>query len=100
MSDLVCHLDSNVLAALADLHLVHDVGDRFHGVTHVSIAELLLGRNQTDALLEQLALSDRSIGEVSEHARSHVDDDVRHVRMFVYELEEPTKLRALLDGLS
>nr|WP_045251865.1 hypothetical protein [Microbacterium azadirachtae] len=66
--DLVRHLDLDVLAVHADLDFVHDVGDGFHGVCHVALAEFFLGRDQAHALLEELALRDRGVGEVSEHA--------------------------------
>nr|WP_278102288.1 hypothetical protein [Microbacterium proteolyticum] len=39
---LVAHLLSDVLPALTDLDFVHDVGDGFHGVGHVALAEILL----------------------------------------------------------
>ncbi|ODT21934.1 MAG: hypothetical protein ABS64_13520 [Microbacterium sp. SCN 69-37] len=47
--DLVGHLDADVLAAHADLEFIDDVGDGFHRVAHVAVAEVLLGRDELDA---------------------------------------------------
>nr|WP_286135925.1 hypothetical protein [Arthrobacter sp. UCD-GKA] len=41
---LVAHLDPDVFAAELVLHLVHDVGDRFHGFGVGAFAEVLTGR--------------------------------------------------------
>nr|WP_240043913.1 hypothetical protein [Plantibacter flavus] len=96
---LVSHLDGDVFTALAHLHLVHDVGDGFHSVAHVAVAELLLRRDETDSLSEQLSLGDGGIGEVTEEARAHVDDDVCGVGVFLDLLKETAEFRTFGDGL-
>nr|WP_314454988.1 hypothetical protein [uncultured Microbacterium sp.] len=78
----------DVLAALADLDFVHDVGDGFHGVCHVSVAELFLGGDELDAHPGEDAFGDGGVGLVAEDARAHVDDDVAHFRVFLDVAEE------------
>ncbi|MEZ5111183.1 MAG: hypothetical protein R2732_06770 [Microbacteriaceae bacterium] len=97
--DLVRHLDLDVLAVHTDLDFVHDVGDGFHGVGHVALSELLLGGDQADALLQELSLRDGGVGEVSEHAAAHVDDDVLNFRVLIDVAQELLELRTLRDGL-
>ncbi|HXH33175.1 MAG TPA: hypothetical protein VNJ54_02055 [Plantibacter sp.] len=63
---LVQQLVPDVLPALADLDLVHDVGDGLHGVGHVSLAELFLRRDELDTHVGQDALRDGSVGLVPE----------------------------------
>jgi hypothetical protein len=65
--------------ALANLDLVHDVRDGFHGVGHVAVAELFLGGDELDAHRGEDAFGDGGVGLVAEDARAHVDHDVPHV---------------------
>ncbi|MCS5735051.1 hypothetical protein N1032_15000 [Herbiconiux sp. CPCC 203386] len=86
LSDLVCHLDGDVLPTLTDLDLVHDVGNGFHRVAHIAITELLFGGDKANTFCEQFALCDGCIGEVAEHPRAHIDDDVADFGVLVYVL--------------
>jgi hypothetical protein len=49
---LVRHLHLDVFAVHSDLDFVHDVGDGFHSVRHVTLAELFLRGDESDALGE------------------------------------------------
>lgn len=64
----VPHLLLDVFAALADLDLVHDVGNGFHGVRHVALAEVLLGRDEFDTHPGQDSLGDGRVSKVPESA--------------------------------
>nr|WP_241992147.1 hypothetical protein [Cryobacterium lyxosi] len=97
--DLVRHLDFDVLAVHSDLDFVHDVGDSFHCVRHVPVAKFLLGGHQPHTFLEEFALRDRRIGEVTEDARAHVDHDVLHLGVFVEVAQHLLELGAFRDGL-
>ncbi len=97
--DLVRHLDLDVLPVHADLDFIHDVGDGFHGIGHVALTKFLLGGDKAHASFEEFALSDGSVGEVSEHATAHVDHDELHLRMFFDVSEELSELGAFGDGL-
>nr|WP_141897014.1 hypothetical protein [Microbacterium agarici] len=81
------------------MDFIHDVGDGFHGIGHVAFSELFLGRDETDALREQLALDDGCIGEVAEHAGAHVDDDVLHLWVLVDEAKHLLELGAFGNRL-
>jgi len=81
------------------LHLVHDVGDGFHRVGHVALAKLFLGGDELDVHAGQDALRDSGIGLVPEDARSHVDDDVANLRVFLDVVKQFAEHRALGDGL-
>ncbi|KZE43282.1 hypothetical protein AVW09_00635 [Microbacterium sp. T32] len=80
---LVEQLLLDVLPALADLDLVHDVGDGFHGLCHVSVAKIFLGRDEFDSHTGQDAFRDRGVASVSEGAGAHVDHDVGNLRVFL-----------------
>nr|WP_263317694.1 hypothetical protein [Microbacterium sp. cx-55] len=96
---LVQHLVPDVLTALADLDLIHDVGDRFHGVGHVALTKLLLRGDELHAHTGKDALGDGSIGLVPKDARSHVDDDVAHLGMLLHVANKFAEDGALRDGL-
>ncbi|MDX2375643.1 hypothetical protein M4I32_02375 [Microbacterium sp. LRZ72] len=97
--NLVSHLHLDVLTVHADLDFVHDVGDGFHRVGHVAVAELFLRRDQPNTLLQEFAFGDRRICEVSKHARAHVDDDVLHFGVIVEVAQHLPELGALGDRL-
>ncbi|NYF28059.1 hypothetical protein HDC31_001588 [Microbacterium sp. JAI119] len=77
------------------MDFVHDVGDGFHGVGHVPLSELLLGGDESHALLEELAFRDRGVCEVAEDARAHVDDDELHFWVIIDVAQELLELVAL-----
>nr|WP_249405448.1 hypothetical protein [Microbacterium sp. CFBP 8794] len=97
---LVQHLLLDVLAALADLDFVHDVGDSFHGVGHVPLAEVLLGGDEFHPHTREDALRDCRVSEVTEGAGAHVDHHVADVWVFLDIPQHLAKDRALGDGLS
>ncbi|MGC4190479.1 MAG: hypothetical protein QM589_04495 [Thermomicrobiales bacterium] len=96
---LVEHLGADILPTLADLHLIHDVGDRFHRVSHVAFAELLFGRDQLDVHAGQDALGDRRISLIAKHPGTHIDDDVAHLGMLLDVAEQLPEDGTLGDRL-
>ncbi|MBB1586812.1 MAG: hypothetical protein HG423_008480 [Propionibacterium sp.] len=93
------HLVRDVLAALPDLYLVHDVSDGLHGISHVPLAELFLGRDELDAHGGQDALGDGGIGVVTERAGAHVDHHVADLRGGFDVAQQLTENWAFGDGL-
>lgn len=69
---LVAHFLFDVLAALTDLDFVHDVGDSFHGVSHVALTEILFRGDELDAHTGQDPLGDRRVSEVPKSPRAHI----------------------------
>ena len=79
---------------------VEDVGYGFHGLAHVPVAEVLLGRHDLHAELFELALDDRRFDVVAEDAGAHVDDYEVDVALLDDPLHELAEERALLDRLA
>ncbi|MGC4105911.1 MAG: hypothetical protein QM753_06070 [Thermomicrobiales bacterium] len=96
---LMQHLRADVLAALPDLDLVHDVGDGLHGVGHVPLAKVLLCRDQLDIHLGQDALGEGGVGLVAEDTRACIDDDVADLGMLLQVGEQLAEDGALGNGL-
>jgi hypothetical protein len=96
---LVMHLVRDVLAALPDLYLVHDVSDGLHGISHIPLTELFLGRDELDAHGRQDALGDGGIGVVTERAGAHVDHHVADLRGGFDVAQQLAENRAFGDGL-
>nr|WP_052307889.1 hypothetical protein [Nakamurella multipartita] len=94
---LVAHLGFDVLAVAAGFKLVENVGDGFHGVSHVAFAEVFTGADKFDAELGQVSFGDNRIAQVAEGSRAHIDDDVVNARRRHHVLQQLFELRTLVD---
>nr|WP_292732387.1 MULTISPECIES: hypothetical protein [unclassified Microbacterium] len=96
---LVEHLLFDVFSALADLDFVHNVGDRFHGIGHVALTEIFLGRDELHTHARKDALGDSGVSQVSEGTRTHVDHDIADLGMMLDVAQHLAKDRPLTDRL-